>query len=81
MGKKRAIIEIAQILSEAGYDINYTIVGIPGSTGIYSLAVVQADKTKICVYSNDSKHTGAVINHSPKTKVDEIIEKIVANFN
>ncbi len=34
MGNRKAVIDMAQVLAESGYDVEYSIEGVPGGTGI-----------------------------------------------
>ena len=77
-GKKRAIEEIANALSDAGYDVSFKAVAIKNIIGIYNLFVVKKDGTKVVVYSNNAKDKGAVIHYSPSYKAKEIIENILS---
>lgn len=80
LGNKRAVIEVAQILSEAGYGVDYTINPVPGGSGIFTISIISKDGTKKIVFSNDSSHKDAIINYTASTKKKEIIDKIVANI-
>ncbi len=75
-GKKKAIEEIARLLADAGYDVNYKIIANTKVTGIYNIVLILDDGREVIVYSNKLKDKGAVIDYSPKNKAQEIINKI-----
>ena len=77
MGNRKAIIDMAQVLAESGYDVEYSIEAVPGGTGIFIISIILKDGTKKVIYSNDSQYKDAIINYTSKTKMNEIIQKIV----
>jgi len=75
-GKKKAIEEIAILLADAGYDVNYKIIANTKVSGIYNIVLSLDDGSQVIVYSSKLNDEGAVIDKSPKNKTQEIINKI-----
>lgn len=78
--KKKAIAEIAKLVSAKGYDVEFKCDLVPGGTGIFSIWVIQNDGTKKLIFSNKEKdqNKGAIIGDSPTKHQQEIIDKIVS---
>lgn len=76
--KKRAIDEIANNLTELGYDVLYQVLPIRGRTKVFKLTVHLEEGSDFLVFSNNEKDKAAVVGSNASLKAEEIIEKITS---